>query len=81
MTEAPSSIKAPRFIYNGTTKPEDHLIVFESNMDFHNVSEVIRCRMFLITLRGAAVKWYYQYQSKALCSWEKLYYEFSSRFF
>ncbi|GKB85418.1 hypothetical protein Tco_0957690, partial [Tanacetum coccineum] len=58
--DMPDGIKVPTNLrtYDGTTDPDNHLIVFMGTMDVHKLPEQAWCRFFHITLCEAARFWY-----------------------
>ena len=46
----PSHVKVPTMKYHGTSDLDDHLMAFDNQMDLHNASGGVRCRLFLVTL-------------------------------
>ncbi|PWA74263.1 histone H3/CENP-A [Artemisia annua] len=52
--KVPSNLKS----YDGLSDPDDHLTMFIGTMDVHKLPEPAWCRIFNITLCGAARFWY-----------------------
>ncbi|GKB27263.1 gag protein [Tanacetum coccineum] len=52
--KVPSNLKS----YDGLSDPNDHLTMFMGTMDVHRLPEPAWCRIFSITLCGAARFWY-----------------------
>ncbi|GJT75451.1 hypothetical protein Tco_1042176 [Tanacetum coccineum] len=51
--KVPSNLKS----YDGLSDPNDHLTMFMGTMDVHRLPEPAWCRIFSITLCGAARFW------------------------
>ncbi|XP_074579566.1 uncharacterized protein LOC141836059 [Curcuma longa] len=59
--ELPKHFRTPQFLdYNGSTDPEDHLGRFENAAMLHQYTDAIKCRVFLTTLAGSALRWFSQ---------------------
>ncbi|XP_025607855.1 uncharacterized protein [Arachis hypogaea] len=44
--------------YDGTQDPQEHLTDFEARINLEGVGEEVRCRAFLFTLAGSAIRWF-----------------------
>ncbi|RYR03516.1 hypothetical protein Ahy_B06g082514 [Arachis hypogaea] len=44
--------------YDGTKDPQEHLTAFEARMNLEGAADAVRCRAFLVTLAGPAIKWF-----------------------
>ncbi|XP_057755817.1 uncharacterized protein LOC130975000 [Arachis stenosperma] len=44
--------------YDGTQDPLEHLTAFEARMNLEGVRDEVRCRAFLVTLAGPAIRWF-----------------------
>ncbi|XP_025616875.1 uncharacterized protein [Arachis hypogaea] len=44
--------------YDGTKDPLEHITAFEARMNLEGVGNVVRCRAFLVTLAGPAIRWF-----------------------
>ncbi|XP_015938985.1 uncharacterized protein LOC107464578 [Arachis duranensis] len=44
--------------YDGTQDPQEHLTAFEARMKLKGVGDKVRCRAFLVTLPGPAIRWF-----------------------
>ncbi|OMO89052.1 Late embryogenesis abundant protein, LEA-14 [Corchorus capsularis] len=58
--EVPPGTKLPKIKYDGTGDPQEHLSQFKELMLLQNLSEDVMCRIFPITLTGAARAWFYR---------------------
>ncbi|XP_042423281.1 uncharacterized protein LOC122010878 [Zingiber officinale] len=55
----PKGYRAPLIgEYDGSKDPEDHLRKFKNASLLHQYSDAIKCRVFLNTLSGLALKWF-----------------------
>ncbi|XP_074559155.1 uncharacterized protein LOC141815099 [Curcuma longa] len=54
--------------YTRATDPEDHLGKFENAATLHQYTDAIKCRVFLTTLAGAAVRWFNHLPPASICS-------------
>ncbi|XP_074560659.1 uncharacterized protein LOC141816830 [Curcuma longa] len=67
--ELPRHFRAPQLMdYTGATDPEDHLGKFENAATLHQYTDAIKCRVFLTTLAGAAVRWFNHLPPASICS-------------
>ncbi|XP_072077790.1 uncharacterized protein [Arachis hypogaea] len=44
--------------YDETQDPQEHLTAFEARMNLEGVRNEVRCRTFLVTLAGPAIRWF-----------------------
>ncbi|XP_074577531.1 uncharacterized protein LOC141833939 [Curcuma longa] len=57
--EVPRQFRMPQFPeYTGNADPEDHLGRFENAALLHRYTDAIKCRVFLTTLAGSALRWF-----------------------
>ncbi|XP_074559159.1 uncharacterized protein LOC141815103 [Curcuma longa] len=69
--ELPRHFRAPQLAdYTGATDPEDHLGKFENAATLHQYTDAIKCRVFLTTLAGAAVRWFNHLPPASICSFD-----------
>ncbi|XP_074561130.1 uncharacterized protein LOC141817365 [Curcuma longa] len=67
--ELPRHFRAPQLSdYTGVADPEDHLGKFENAATLHQYTDAIKCRIFLTTLAGAAVRWFNHLPPSSICS-------------
>ncbi|XP_074561110.1 uncharacterized protein LOC141817336 [Curcuma longa] len=67
--ELPRHFRAPQLMdYTGATDPEDHLGRFKNAATLHQYTDAIKCRVFLTTLAGAAVRWFNHLPPASICS-------------
>lgn len=46
-------------LYDRKTNPNDHIIAFEDHMDIFNLNDDQRCKVFMVTLKKVAKRWYW----------------------
>ena len=61
-----SSIKA----YDRKANPQEHLDHFNDLMELHSVSELAKCRVFIVTLTIDAKKWFRSIPIGLVTSWQ-----------
>ncbi|XP_074566213.1 uncharacterized protein LOC141822780 [Curcuma longa] len=67
--ELPRHFRTPQFLdYIGSTDPEDHLGRFENAAMLHQYTDAIKCRVFLTTLVGSALRWFSQLPPSSISS-------------
>ncbi|XP_072090571.1 uncharacterized protein [Arachis hypogaea] len=44
--------------HDETQDPQEHFTAFEARMNLEGVGDEVRCRAFLVTLAGAAIRWF-----------------------
>jgi hypothetical protein len=49
-------------------------------LDYHQARGAVKCRLFVITLKGFAMSWFKGRQDNSINSWEELCSEFTSHF-
>jgi len=80
-TPLPERWKMPTFEkYNGTTNPDNHMLVFTHQMMFHVVSDPIWCRVFSTSLTGEALEWFSKLPANSIDSFATLKARFSMQF-
>ena len=58
--------------YKGKTDPQDHLNAFNDQMHILQVSSLVRCRCFAVTLTTTTKKWFRQIKPETVTSWTQL---------
>ncbi|XP_010259737.1 PREDICTED: uncharacterized protein LOC104599072 [Nelumbo nucifera] len=77
----PQHFKAPTLeMYDGTSDPDDHLESFRALMILYGYSDVLTCRTFQATFRGAAHHWFSNPPPRSISSWEQFANLFLARF-
>ena len=67
--QLPARFKMPTMaMYEGKTNPQDHLDAFNDQMDLLQVTTLIRCRCFTVTLSRTTKKWIRKIESKTVVS-------------
>ncbi|XP_074574636.1 uncharacterized protein LOC141831105 [Curcuma longa] len=67
--ELPRHFRAPQLSdYTGAADPEDHLGRFENAALLHQYTDAIKCRVFLTTLAGSALRWFNHLPPASICS-------------
>ena len=67
-------------VYERTYDPQDHLKNFNDLMELHLVSEMAKCRVFVVTLTGSAKKWLRAILVGSISSWKQLSTSFLQHF-
>ncbi|XP_074574021.1 uncharacterized protein LOC141830496 [Curcuma longa] len=71
--EVPRHFRMPQFSdYTGNTDPEDHLGRFENAALLHQYTDAIKCRVFLTTLAGSALRWFNRLPQSSIWSFADL---------
>ncbi|CAL9024583.1 unnamed protein product, partial [Prunus brigantina] len=77
----PKRISTPSFTpFKGDSNPESHLKHFKSVMILHKADDALMCRVFVITLRGAAQDWFHTLPSGSIGSFSELAYVFTKEY-
>jgi hypothetical protein len=73
--------KSPKLeTYNGTTDLDGHLDHLDTVLDYYQARGATKCRLFVLTLKGAAMTWFKGLEDNSIDSWGELRREFSSHF-
>lgn len=80
--EMPDGLKVPSNLksYDGLSDPDDHLTMFMGTMDVHKLPEPAWCRIFNITLCGAARFWYDNLSPESIDGFHQLREKFRANF-
>ncbi|GKA47446.1 gag protein [Tanacetum coccineum] len=80
--EMPDGLKIPSNLksYDGLLDPNDHLTMFMGTMDVHILPEPAWCRIFNITLCGAARFWYDNLSPESIDNFHQLWEKFRANF-
>lgn len=77
----PPKFKMSTFkIYEGTTDLVEHVETFEAKLNFHVVTNPIKCEAFQISIDGATRNWYKQIMSGLIATFRQLRKAFISQF-
>ena len=77
----PSKFHMPQIdSYDGVRDPLDHLETFKTLMHFQGVVDVIMCRAFPTTLKGAARIWFIRLTPNSINTFKELSAQFTAHF-
>ena len=77
----PKRFSTPSFLhFKGDSDPESHLKHFKSVMILHQADDALMCKVFTITLRGAAQDWFHTLPSRSISSFKELAYVFTKEY-
>ncbi|XP_021804470.1 uncharacterized protein LOC110748819 [Prunus avium] len=77
----PKRFSAPSFTcFKGDSDPESHLKHFKSLMILYKAKDALMCKVFAITLRGAAQDWFHTLPSGSINSFKELAYVFTKEY-
>ena len=66
--------------YEGKADPHDHLDHFNDLMELHMVSDLAKCKVFIVTLSNGAKKWFRSLTPGSVTSWQQLSTSFMRQF-
>ncbi|XP_016200238.1 uncharacterized protein LOC107641254 [Arachis ipaensis] len=66
--------------YDGTQDPLEHLTAFEARMNLEGVGDEVRCRAFLVTLAGPAIRWFNNLPQGSVTGFADISHAFSAQF-
>lgn len=72
MDDLPVSFRSFIFEYDGIADPWEHVCRFENTSQLHLLSDGVKCRVFAITLTGAAQQWFGQLPRGCIPTFGKL---------
>ncbi|MCI46252.1 hypothetical protein A2U01_0067492, partial [Trifolium medium] len=73
--------KSPKLeTYDGSTDPDEHVEHIDTILDYFQARRPIKCKLFVLTLKGAALTWFKGLEDNSIDSWEELNKAFSSHF-
>ncbi|CAL2234719.1 unnamed protein product [Prunus armeniaca] len=77
----PKRFSTPSFThFKGDSDPESHLKHFKSVMILHKADNALMCKVFVMTLRGAAQDWFHTLPSESISSFKELAYVFAKEY-
>ncbi|XP_021802679.1 uncharacterized protein LOC110746747 [Prunus avium] len=77
----PKRFSKPSFThFKGDSDPESHLKYFKSVMILHKTDDALMCKVFVMTLRGAAQDWFHTLPSGSISSFKELAYVFTKEY-
>ncbi|XP_016185364.1 uncharacterized protein LOC107626995 [Arachis ipaensis] len=66
--------------YDGTKDPQEHLMAFEARMKLERAVDAVRCRAFLVTLAGLAIKWFNALSNSLITKFDNISRKFMAQF-
>ncbi|CAL2239104.1 unnamed protein product [Prunus armeniaca] len=77
----PKRFSTPSFThFKGDSDPESHLKHFKSVMILYKAEDALMCKVFAMTLRGAAQDWFHTLPSGSVSSFKELAYVFTKEY-
>ncbi|CAL8993041.1 unnamed protein product, partial [Prunus brigantina] len=77
----PKRVSTPSFTrFKGDSNPESHLKHFKSLMILHKTEDALMCKVFAMTLQGAAQDWFHTLPSGSISSFKELAYVFTKEY-
>ena len=77
----PTKFRMPQIeAFNGMKDPVDHLNTYKNQMELHGYQDPMRCRAFVITLKGSALAWFNRLLPASISSFKELSIAFLSHF-
>ena len=77
----PQRFHQPTFtIYNGQTKPAEHVSQFNQRMAIHSKDKALMCKVFPSSLGPMAMRWFDGLKANSINSFKELTQAFGSRF-
>ena len=77
----PAKFRMPQVeAFDGVRDPVDHLNTFKNQMELHGYQDPVRCRAFVITLKGLALAWFNRLPPSSISSSRELSIAFVSHF-
>nr|KYP54773.1 hypothetical protein KK1_000972 [Cajanus cajan] len=66
--------------YDGTTDPDEHVDLYTTQVNLYTNNDVILCRFFPTSLKGAALNWYTQLPAESIDSFGTLVRRFTAHY-
>jgi len=66
--------------YDGSTDPNEHMDVYTTHMSLYTSDDVVLCRVFPTSLKGAALSWFTKLSSNSIDSFTTLVTKFETQF-
>ena len=77
----PAKFRMPHIeTFDGTKDPIDHLNTYKNRMKLNGYQDVVRCRVFAITLKGPSLAWFNRFPPLSISSFKELSIAFVSHF-
>ena len=69
----PAKFRMPHIeTFDGTKDPIDHLNTYKNRMKLNGYQDVVRCRVFAITLKGPSLAWFNRFPPLSISSFKEL---------
>ena len=69
----PAKFRRPQIeTFDGTKNPVDHLNTYKNQMELHGYQDPVRCRAFIITLKGPTLAWFNRLLPSSISSFREL---------
>ena len=77
----PAKFNMPQIeAFDGTKDPIDHLNTYKNQMELHGYQDPVRCRAFVVTLKGPALAWFNRLPPSSVSLFRELSIAFVSHF-
>ena len=77
----PAKFRMPQIeAFDGAKDPVNHLNTYKNQMELHGYQDPVRCRAFIITLKGLTLSWFNRLPSSSVSSFRELSIAFVSHF-
>ena len=77
----PAKFRMPQVeAFDGVRDPVDHLNTYKNQMELHGYQDPVRCRAFVITLKGPALAWFNRLPPSSISSFREQSIAFVSHF-
>ena len=77
----PAKFNMPQIeAFDGTKDPIDHLNTYKNQMELHRYQDPVRCRAFVVTLKGPALAWFNRLPPSSVSLFRELSISFVSHF-
>jgi len=65
--------------YDGTGDPDEHVEHIDIVLNYHQGQEAVKCKLSVLSLKGAKMTWFKGLENDSIDSWKELYDEFTFR--
>lgn len=65
--------------YDGTGNPDEHVDNIDTVVNYYQGQEAVKCKLFILSLKGATMTWFKGLEDESINSWKELYDEFTYR--
>jgi len=66
--------------YDRTTDQDEHMENIEVVLTYRSVRDVVKCKLFVTTLRRGAITWFKYLRRNSIDSWDNFFHEFGAHF-